>query len=105
MAVRRNPEHVSARNNLAMLLRRRGDGAGARRELEAVIRIDPAHESAWYNLARVRFESGDFAGSLEAIDAHLALRPESGKGWRLAGDAHRALGDADAARAAYERGD
>ncbi len=56
LAVR--PQHVDAHNAYGQLLAMRGDVEGARRELEAALRIDPEDGSALYNLARIEESAG-----------------------------------------------
>jgi Flp pilus assembly protein TadD len=53
-AIRLQPDHVGARNNLGVALGRSGDYEGARREWEEVLKIDPRNEPARRNLDQLR---------------------------------------------------
>ena len=66
-AIRRDPRLVAPRNNLGVLLLRRGDVAGALEVLEAAVAIPSSGPHVLYNLARARLRSGDREGALEAL--------------------------------------
>lgn len=66
-AIRRDAGLVAPRNNLGLLLLRRGDAAGARRALEAAAAIPSSGPHVLYNLARARLAAGDRDGALDAL--------------------------------------
>lgn len=56
----------------------KGDLAGARALLEAVLRADPARRDGWLRLGRLAHQSQDFARAAEAYEQALALQRD----WR-----------------------
>lgn len=66
-AIRRDARLVAPRNNLGTLLLRRGDVAGARRELEEAAAIPGSGPHVLYNLGLARLRDGDRDGALEAL--------------------------------------
>ena len=60
---------VEFRYKLALGLHELNDLEGARRELEAAVRIDPRHSSAWYNLALALDQLGRPNEAVAAMDS------------------------------------
>ncbi len=76
-ALRRDADRAEARIQLGLFLAERGDGDGARRELEAAIRIEPAFEGAYVNLADLERALARDEQALRVLDAGLELLPDS----------------------------
>lgn len=120
----RTPEAIAARGERAALRRARDavsapepepatsrgpieEAPSASEELAAEVapRPERPRATAALDLAAVRAlcERGEWARALEAIAAARPPRAERGEWALLEGDAHRALGDAEAAARSYER--
>ncbi|MBK8980203.1 MAG: tetratricopeptide repeat protein [Planctomycetes bacterium] len=61
----------------AKILERRGDDAGARREVERSLELDPGMGVAWNDLAVHRIRAGDLDGATDAIRRGVAARDVS----------------------------
>jgi tetratricopeptide (TPR) repeat protein len=61
--------------HLGAVLRRLGDGQGARAALQRATSIDLAHAPAWFTLGLLRQDDGDRAGAIQAFRSALAARP------------------------------
>lgn len=99
---------------VALLDRARVEAEGGRREsagaaLERALRIEPRNGWLWHELAQVRLGLGKYAQAIS-----LAQKSNSFAGaerrlqafnWRLIGDAHIALGNAQDAEQAFKRAD
>lgn len=90
--------------NLAVLLQRRGDAAGAVARLEETVDADPAHVPAWLHLSLLQSAAERHAAALDAADRAVALRPTRGDTHMARAIALRGLGRFDDARRAVERG-
>ncbi len=66
-AIRRDPRLVAPRNNLGVLLLRRGDVRGALAVLEAAVAIPSSGPHVLYNLGLARLRDGDRDGALDAL--------------------------------------
>ncbi len=80
-AIRRDPRLVAPRNNLGVLLLRRGDVAGALEVLEAAVAIPQSGPHVLYNLALARLRAGDREGAVAAL--RLAQRKGYPRAQRL----------------------
>lgn len=68
-----DPLHVSARNNLALLLLSCGEAGTAQTLLEEALAIAPDFADGWNNLASVRLALGDRSGAQMALERAAAL--------------------------------
>ncbi|HET8540193.1 MAG TPA: tetratricopeptide repeat protein [Anaeromyxobacter sp.] len=68
-AIRRGPRLVAPRNNLGVLLLRRGDVASARAVLEGAAALPSSGPHVLYNLALARLRAGDREGAIAALRA------------------------------------
>jgi thioredoxin-like negative regulator of GroEL len=81
-AVRVSPKDLASRYRLADALLANGEGARARKELEALARQDPGNargfaDDAALDLARIRYEGGHARGAAEEFRKFLVKYPES----------------------------
>lgn len=90
------PRYAAARERLA-----RGDAAGARAELKALLAVSPHSAPFLTQLARAEGQLGDFTAARSALASALALNPSSEFLWAMTGDLERAAGRPEAAEAAY----
>ena len=65
-------ETASARSNLGLLMKKRGEHAGAEAEYEAALRLDPESVEAHCNLGIILKKRGDMAGAEAAYCAAIA---------------------------------
>ncbi len=82
-ALELRPDYPEAHVNLAVLLRARGDAAGAGQHYREALRVRPEHPEAHYNYAILLAGRGNAKASLEHLEEALRLRPDYG-------DAHHA---------------
>ncbi len=74
-AIELDAQHAGYYYNLALLLDRRGDGAGARKALEEAVRLDPEHAWAFYQLGTVLHGQGLVNAAVKAYAEALFLDP------------------------------
>ena len=96
-AVRIRPDYALARSNLAIVLERQGDWAGAEREYRAAIRISPRLSAAHCNLGNLLFERGDLAGASASFRDALRIDPADLEARKALGQALAQHGEPDAA--------
>lgn len=101
-AVRADPSHAAAQNNLGGLLRDAGQATAALGHFEAAVQADPSIAEAWFNLGTLRLELGRPAEAAEALSRSLALKPRQADAHYWRGNALMAAGEAGAAAEAYE---
>jgi len=87
------PDDVELHNNLGVSLFMRGDPDGARRHLDAALRLRPGYANAVLNLCDVDEACGDLAGAVRRCNEFLAGRQDAGVRRRLL-DLHAAAGSA-----------
>src|SRR5205085_11361079 len=75
-ALAARPDYAPAHNNLASVLRARGDAAGAEHHLREALRIDPSNPEAHRNLAALSRDRGDLPAALSLYREALGLRPD-----------------------------
>jgi tetratricopeptide (TPR) repeat protein len=90
-AIELRPDYAEARVNLAVLLRARGDAAGAGLHYREALRARPDHPEAHYNYAILLADRGSTGPALGHLEQALRLRPDYG-------DAHHAYATLLAAR-------
>jgi Tfp pilus assembly protein PilF len=81
-ALRRDPGHVDALNNLAVIYMREKNYSAAERSLEKAIRLKPRNVDTHYNLACVYAIKGELSKSLSQLKRAGTLDP-SVKQWAL----------------------
>lgn len=74
-ALRLRPDHAEAHNNLAIVLRARGDEKGAAAHYQEALRLRPSYPEAHYNYAALLAERGT-RGAEEHYREALRLRPD-----------------------------
>ncbi len=84
-ALRRDADRAEARIQLGLFLAERGDGDGARRELEAAIPIEPGFEPAYVNLADLERALARDDEALRVLDAALERCPRARRSITLRG--------------------
>jgi tetratricopeptide (TPR) repeat protein len=87
-----DPRHPIAILNLASLLARHGDGAGALAELKKILEREDGHELANLQAARIKLGMRDAAGALEHVKKANAANPGSAAAHELYLMAWKALG-------------
>jgi len=75
-ALRLRPDYPEAHNNLAILLRLRGDAREAAGHYQEALRLRPDYPEAHYNYAALLASRGAAAGAAEHFGAALGLRPD-----------------------------
>ncbi len=75
-ALRLRPDYAEARNNLAVLLRARGERAEAGEHYREALRLRPDYPEAHYNYAILLEAEGGVAGAAEHYGEALRLRPD-----------------------------
>jgi tetratricopeptide (TPR) repeat protein len=78
-----DPADDQSRLNLAFLLDRRGDRAGAVELLLALVERDPGHADAWWNLAAIAFDEQEWANARLAASRVVELEPRNPQPPRL----------------------
>ncbi len=74
-ALRLQPNYPEAHNNLAILLRAKGDQAGAAQSYREALRLRPDYPEAHYNYAILLESRDSIAGALEHYREALRLQP------------------------------
>ena len=70
-AIRLNPKHPSAHNNLGIVLARQNRPAEAIPEFEAAVRLRPDYLEAWVNLGNAATTHGRFQQAVTAYEMLL----------------------------------
>jgi tetratricopeptide (TPR) repeat protein/tRNA A-37 threonylcarbamoyl transferase component Bud32 len=96
------PSFAPALISRAEVRRRRGDPAGALKDLEAVLRVDPDRVEANLATARILLAQGELGPAAEAVEAALAVREGDPEALGTRAEVRLAQGDAAAARADAE---
>jgi tetratricopeptide (TPR) repeat protein len=99
----REPRHLGARTNLGLMLRERGDLAGALALLEPAIEHHPFAPVAHVNLAATLVATRAFAAALERYGRALELDPSFFAAHHGIALAYEALGDRAQAEAFFAR--
>jgi tetratricopeptide (TPR) repeat protein len=71
------PPHLSARNNLGLILAEKGQYVKAIAEFKRVLQFDPSHEEAAFNLARAYTLSGQVGRAVEQYQKLTKSRSNS----------------------------
>lgn len=74
-ALRLRPDYAEAHNNLAILLRARGEQAEAAKHYQEALQLRPDYPEAHYNYAAMLAARGSVAGAAEHYREALGLRP------------------------------
>jgi aspartate beta-hydroxylase len=69
------PDHLAARNTLALIAINARDAAAAIRHLERAVAIEPAAPGIWFNLYQAHDLSGDADTALASLDRALSIDP------------------------------
>ncbi len=101
--VRRRPEDVEARNNLAVAYRRCGKPDEARRQLEAILRLAPEQTAAWINLGNLHRQAGDLPAARRCYEQAVRLAPDQAMTHHHLGNLLRDMGDYPGALAAHRQ--
>ncbi|MFO0296111.1 MAG: tetratricopeptide repeat protein [Pseudomonadota bacterium] len=100
-AVAADPLHAEAQADLGAMLRDRGQGDAALPHLRAAVDADPRLARAWFNLALAQIDAAQWAPAAQSLERLVALEPRQAEAHHWLGHARMALGEPDAARAAY----
>jgi tetratricopeptide (TPR) repeat protein len=76
-ALRLRPDYAEAHNNLAVLLRARGEQVEAARHYQEALRFRPDYPDAHSNYASLLAERGSVSGAADHYREALGLRPDS----------------------------
>ncbi|MFN8179204.1 MAG: tetratricopeptide repeat protein [bacterium] len=97
------PASARARITYARLLERRGDRAGAAREIERAYASDPADPEVASQSALQVLQDGDAARALERLGRVLQAHPDHAVSWAISGEAHLARHETAEAVECFER--
>lgn len=97
-ALEGDAENLAARLHLAFVELDRGRGEVARAHAEGVLARDPQNAAAHLLLGRAALDADDPAAAIPAFERALELQPTALRVHYLLAQAHRKLGDLDAAR-------
>jgi Flp pilus assembly protein TadD/class 3 adenylate cyclase len=75
-ALRLRPDYPEALNNLAVVLRARGQGAEAAQRYQEALELRPDYPEAHYNYAALLASRGSLAGAASHFSEALRLRPD-----------------------------
>ena len=103
-AARVGPDLSATHANLSLLLRARGDLAGAEREARAATALAPADARNWTGLARVLIAQGREAEAIAACDEGLRSNADAAALWFLRADLRMKAGDREKAFEDYRQG-
>lgn len=81
-ALRQNPYHVKAYNNLGMALKKKGDFNNAIISYQQAIKIDPRYGNAYYNLGLCLKDAGRPIEAIESLQAFINFNPEDSEAIR-----------------------
>ncbi|MFZ2029048.1 MAG: sulfotransferase [Vitreimonas sp.] len=96
-----DPHNIEARVILAEALRRQGEVAKARVEIEPVVAQRPELFAPQRLLGLIQHDEGNHKSAAQALRRAADLEPSHSHVWRELGDALRASGDEAASHAAY----
>ncbi len=74
--LKQHPDHPALLNNLAVLLKARGQREAAERALARALKAAPGHADSWNNLGTLKEEAGHADEALAAYERALALQPD-----------------------------
>ncbi len=74
-ALRLDPAHAAAHNNLGILLAMRGETDEAARQFEDVLRLDPNDATAHFNLGALLAKQGKFDDAIPHFERAIAIQP------------------------------
>ena len=101
-ALKLRPDYPEAQNNLAILLRARGDWSGAARHYREALRLRSDYPEAHYNYGILLDSRGSVAGAAEHYQEALRLRPDYFDAHHSFANLLKARGAPDEARQHYE---
>lgn len=102
-ALELRPDYPEAHNNLAILLRRRGELAEGARHYREALRLRPEYPEAHYNYGLLLAEQGRLAAAKSHYRAALDARPDYFEALHALANLSRATGDLDGAEEHYRR--
>jgi len=70
---------------MGLSLKRKGDLAGATREVREAVKLRPDHSAAWMTLGSLRRDQNDMAGAHEAFERAIKLTPKHQPAYALDG--------------------
>jgi Flp pilus assembly protein TadD len=94
--IRREPQNVSAHNNLAVCLKRQGNNKAALEEFKKAIENNPTRCELFNNLAHSYISAGQYDLAVEALYKALRLNPDFAEAHRNLGHVLALKGDNDA---------
>ena len=100
--IRREPQNVSAHNNLAVCLKRQGNNKAALEEFKKAIENNPTRCELFNNLAHSYISAGQYDLAVEALYKALRLNPDFAEAHRNLGHVLALKGDNDAALTAFQ---
>jgi tetratricopeptide (TPR) repeat protein len=101
-ALKVNPKHVEANNNLGNLFLRRNDLTNAVARFSEAIRLNPKHSSAHNNLGIVLARQNRAPEAISEFEAAVRLKPDYLEAWINLGNAATSHGRFQQAITAYE---
>ena len=101
-ALKVNPKHVEANNNLGNLFLRRNDLTNAAARFSEAIRLNPKHSSAHNNLGIVLARQNRVPEAIPEFEAAVRLKPDYLEAWINLGNAATSHGRFQQAVTAYE---
>ncbi len=82
---------------------RAGDSAAAKERFSKALELNPNLTAALSALARIHIRAGEFTAAGELAERLVALEPDNAKALMMAFDAHKAAGDVEKERTAFDR--
>ncbi len=102
-AVDQSPEDIDARHALCRFLFENVDPAEAEGPLRELLRLDPDNPATYHNLGTIHLLREEHAKAVEAFQESLRHRPDSAETHLHLGNALRAVGRMEDARAAWRQ--
>lgn len=97
-ALKANPYHIKAYNNLGIALQKKGDFNNAIIAYQQALKLDPRYGNAYYNLGLCLKDAGRNAEAVEALQAFVNFNPTDSDAVRakwIANDLRETLGKVD----------
>lgn len=101
-AVAADASHADAQANLGAVLRDLGQAADAARHLETALALQPRHAQAAFNLGLLRLDARRWQEAADLLETAAKGMPGNAETLYWLGNARMGMGDAAAARKAYD---
>jgi predicted O-linked N-acetylglucosamine transferase (SPINDLY family) len=102
-AIRARPDSAIYHNNLANVLRARGQHAEAEAAYRESLRLDPRYANAWYNLSVLLRSEGRLDDAITCLEHAVAAEPGRAASYNDLGALYQLRGRVEPALACFER--